>query len=76
MFFQESLFDFTNWDFFIKIFFVLFLVFYSIFALILFRQIQLMSKALPLQLSPLLKFIAILHIGFALALLFIVAEIF
>lgn len=65
--------SFLNASFGIKAFFILFLVFYAFFALILFRQIQLMTKALPTALSPLLKFVAILHIGVALAFLFIVA---
>ncbi len=60
----------------IKAFFVLFLVFYAVFALILFRQIQLMAKALPTPVVPFVKFLAILQIGVALALLFIVIGVF
>lgn len=57
---------------FVKSFVVLILVFYSVFALILYRQIQLMNKKLPTALSPFLKFVAIVHIGVSLALLFLV----
>lgn len=60
----------------VKAFFVLFLVFYSFFAFILFRQIQLMNRKLPTQLSALLKFIAFVHIGVSGALLFIVIGAF
>lgn len=57
---------------FLKSFIVLFLVFYSVFALILYRQIQIMNKKLPTTLSPFLKFVAIVHIGISLAILFLV----
>ena len=79
MLFESNLFnsfDFISANFFIKAFFVLFLVFYSVFALIIFRQIQLMAKALPLGISPFLKFLGIVHIGVALALLFVVLGVF
>jgi len=56
----------------IKSFLILFLVFYVFFALIMQRQIQVMNKKLPTLLSPSLKFIAILHIGISLAVLFFV----
>lgn len=59
-------------SFVVKIFFALFLIFYSIFSLILYRQIQLMAQALHIPLAPLLKAIAIVQIGVALALIFIV----
>lgn len=56
----------------VKAFLILFLVFYIFFAFILFRQISIMNKKLPTSLSPLLKFIGIVHLGFAIALLFLV----
>lgn len=59
-------------SFLVKSFLVLFLVFYSVFALILFRQIQLMNKKLPTTLSPVLQFIGIINLGLALAILFLV----
>lgn len=59
-----------------KVFFVLFLVFYAVFALILWRQIQLMSKTLPTMLSPFLKFTGILHVGVAFSLLLVVLGLF
>lgn len=76
MFFETGFLDFLSAAFVIKTFFILFLVFYSVFALIIFRQIQLMAKALPMSLSALLKFVAIVHIGVAVALLFVVLEVF
>jgi len=60
----------------IKIFFVLFLIFYCVFALILFRQIQLMAKTLPTVITPFLIFVGIIHIGISLALLFMVLGAF
>ncbi len=54
-----------------KMFMVLFIIFYTIFALLLFRQIQLMTKKLPTKLTPLLKFIAVVNVGFSLAILFL-----
>lgn len=69
-------FDFASAAFVTKAFFVLFLIFYSVFALVLFRQAQLMAKALPTAVSPFLKFVAIVHIGIALALLFVVLGVF
>lgn len=59
-----------------KAFLVLFLVFYAVFALILWRQIQLMSKTLPTMLSPFLKFAGILHVGVAFSLLLMVLGLF
>ena len=79
MFLENELFgflDFLTFSFVLKVFFILFLVFYAVFALIIFRQIQLMAKTLPMVLSPILKFIAIVHIGVALALLFVVLGVF
>ncbi len=56
----------------VKAFLVLFLIFYSVFAVILLRQIQTMSRTMPTELSPVLKFIGIMHLGFSLAILFLV----
>ncbi len=56
----------------VKAFLILFLVFYNIIAIILFRQIQMMNVMLPTVLAPFLKFVAILHIGVSLAVLFLV----
>jgi len=65
-----------NTAFGIKAFLILFLVFYCIFAMMLFRQIQLMSRTLPTVVFPLLKFLAIIHIGVSLAILFMVLGVF
>jgi hypothetical protein len=63
-------------DFFLKAFLILFLLFYSVFAFVLYRQIQLMCRALPTQVAPFLRFLAIVHIGFSLAIFFGVAGTF
>ena len=67
---------FLSFAFIIKALFVLLLIFYTVFALVIFRQTQLMAKTLPTVLSPILKFIAILHVGISLALLFVVIGVF
>lgn len=67
---NTGIFEQVNFGFGVLAFFILFLIFYSVFSLILFRQIQLMGKTLPTPLTPLLKAIAIIHIGIALSLLF------
>lgn len=78
MFFGENFleFNFLNVGILVKVFFLLFLLFYTIFSLIIFRQVQLMEKTLPLPLSPILTFISILQIGVSLALLFVVLGVF
>jgi hypothetical protein len=79
MIFEESFgFDFFNLSaaFGVKAFLILFLVFYNVFALLLYRQIQIMAKKLPTPLSPILKFIAIVHIGISLSILFLIAGSF
>ena len=72
----NSLFWGINFAWGVKAFLILFLVFYSVFALMLFRQIQLMIRTLPTQLSPFLKFLAIVHIGISLAILLMVIGTF
>lgn len=44
---------------------LLILVFYAIFALLIVRQVDLMSKTLITPVSPIVKAISILHAGFA-----------
>ena len=60
----------------LKSFVILFAVFYVVFSLILYRQIQLMDRSLPTPIGPFLKFIGILQIGVALAFLFILIGAF
>lgn len=67
-----SFINFAQAGFLTKIFLVLFLIFYTVFSLILFRQIQLMNKNMPTTLAPFLKFIAIVNLGLAVAVLFLV----
>ncbi len=71
-----NIFGANNASFGIKAFVVLFVFFYVFFALILFRQIQLMTHALPTIAGPFLKFVAIVQIGISLALLSIVIGAF
>ncbi len=72
---EASNFNFLNFfdlSFGIKAFLLLFLVFDTFFAVILFRQIIVMNRKLPTPLSPLLKFIGIVHIGVSVAVFFLV----
>jgi len=73
MFLEKGLFSFLEIDaiYVIKAFLILFLFFYVIFSLIIYRQIQVMSKILPTPFTPYLKFIGIIQIGISLGLLFI-----
>lgn len=73
---EFGFFSFLGEGFLIKSFLVLFLAFYSVFSLIVYRQIQLMSRAVHIPLAPILKSIAIIQIGISLALLFIVIGTF
>lgn len=49
-------------DFFIKIFLLVLAAFYFVFAVVIYRQIGLMSQTIRTLLSPLLKLIAIIQI--------------
>lgn len=66
----------VNFQLLVKVFFVLFLLFYSVFAAILLRQIQLMERTIELGGGRFLKFLAIIQVGFSLATLFIVIGTF
>lgn len=48
------------------------LVFYAIFALLIVRQVDLMSKTLITPISPIVKAAAIIHAGFALGLIILI----
>lgn len=71
-----SLFSLPSASFLIKSFLILFLVFYAFFAFIMFRQVQIMGRALPTSVLPFLKFIAIIHLGVSIALLFLSVGLF
>ena len=71
-----SVFENINFIFFAKPFLILFAIFYVVFAFMLLRQVQLMCRTLPTSLSPLLKFLAIIHVGIALAVLLVVLGFF
>ncbi len=53
----------------LKIAILIILVFYAIFALIVVRQVDLMSKTLITEVSPILKAFSIIHAGFAIGLI-------
>jgi len=48
---------------------LLILLIYAIFALIIIRQVDLMSKTLITNFSPIVRFLAIIHAGFAIGLI-------
>lgn len=56
----------------LKAFLVLFLIFYIVFAVLVFRQVISMSEKLSTPLSPLLRFISIIHVGVAIAVLLLI----
>ncbi len=60
----------------VKAFLILFLIFYSVFALMLFRQLQLAGKTLLTSAVPTLEFVGLVNVGVGLALLFIVIGLF
>lgn len=67
-------FDFINLALFldfIKFAILLILFFYAIFALLIVRQVDLMSKTLITPVSPIVKAIAIIHAGFAVGFIFL-----
>jgi len=53
----------------IKIFVLIFLVIYLIFAFVIIRQVQLMTKTLEVGFEKQLKFLSLLHFLFAVAVL-------
>jgi len=59
-----------------KLFLILFIIFYIFFAFMLFKQIQLMTRELATPAAPYLKFLGLINVGVAIALLFIVLGIF
>lgn len=50
---------------FVKIFLLTLLLFYILFAAIIFRQVTLMNRVVEAQISPVLATIAVLHLAFA-----------
>lgn len=49
--------------FLLKIFFLVGLAFYTVFSLVVFRQVSLMVNVVEAQISPLLKTLAALHLA-------------
>lgn len=56
----------------LKFVFLIILVFYAIFALLIVRQVDLMSKTLITKVSPYFKAFSIIHAGFAIGLIILV----
>lgn len=61
--------DFEAMAGFLKAAILIILIFYAIFALLVVRQVDLMSKTLITEVSPFLKGFAIIHAGFAIGLI-------
>lgn len=62
-------FDFEAVLVFLKAAILIILVFYAIFALMIVRQVDLMSKTIISKVSPILKAFSIIHAGFAIGLI-------
>lgn len=60
-----SLMNFFTMAFFVKISILLILTFYAIFALLIVRQVDLMSRTLITPISPIVKAFSIIHAGLA-----------
>ena len=54
---------------FLKAAILIILIFYAIFALMIVRQVDLMSKTLITPVSPIVKAVSIIHAGFAIGLI-------
>ena len=50
---------------FVKIFILVLLLFYIIFAVIVFRQVELMNEMVEAQISPILRMLALFHLASA-----------
>jgi len=55
----------------VRIFVLILLLMYTIFALVIVRQVGLMTRALELKLEPLIKFISWVHLALAIFVFFI-----
>ena len=67
-----GLMSFFTMTVFIKISILLILTFYAIFALLIVRQVDLMSRTLITPISPLIKAFSIIHAGFAIGFLVLI----
>ena len=67
-----GLMSFFTMTVFIKISILLILTFYAIFALLIVRQVDLMSRTLITPISPLVKAFSIIHAGFAIGFLVLI----
>lgn len=70
---EQFLFVLVSWWpwIFIKLFILILLLFYIIFAAICLRQIDLMNQVVEAQISPSLKLIGFLHLGAAVFIFFL-----
>ncbi|MEX2028135.1 MAG: DUF5657 family protein [Candidatus Curtissbacteria bacterium] len=72
-----DVFGFIGFELVAKAFGILFGVFYLVFSVVVFRQVQLMTRALPgISQAPFIRAVAIFQIGVALAFLFFVIGVF
>ena len=69
---QITLFGLDELLIFAKVALLIILGFYAIFALLIVRQVDLMSKTLISKVSSTVKAISLLHAGFAIGLIFLV----
>lgn len=69
-----TIFTFLQLGMFIKLFFLVLILFYFIFSAVVFRQISLMSKVLESSMSPLIQLVAVIQI-FVAGILFFLALI-
>jgi hypothetical protein len=67
-----NIFDFESLFTFVRLATLILLVFYAIFALIIIRQVNLMIETLYTPLAPVVRFVSIVHAGFAIGLIFLV----
>lgn len=72
---QVNFFDSEVVMIFVKLAILLILVFYAIFALLIVRQVDLMSKTLITTVSPFVRAISVIHAGFAIGLILLVMGI-
>lgn len=59
----------------VQILAIIFVVLYLVFALVIVRQIQLMTKTLLSPVAPILIFLGIIHVGVVLAILILLVGV-
>lgn len=69
---SQQIIDSQTLIFFLKAAILLISIFYAIFALLIVRQVDLMSKTLITPVSPILRAFSIIHAGFAIGFVILV----